>query len=289
MEKTEKYKQKYTEAEIDMFPNESYFMDANVELLKDVIHLLLALIKTKYCNESEDAIEIDKIDSVIAGNLVRLYKLDISFLQNICERKTEIALIISRAIIECYINLSYIFAKQEEEYNTVRKQYINASLSTEKKAKDIINNNIKEFDGVSSPIEDRMLSSIQSSISISEDDSFEKLANWPNIKNRCQVHDDGKLLYDFLYGIQSHAVHGTWQDLLFNHIVEEGNNFKINLNWIEPRPQVLEGVILYNILTIIKFVDKELNSIKNDIDIISNEMIDYLRILSLKHENFINN
>ena len=101
----EKIIPKYTELNISEFENENEFMDAYVELLKDTIKCLWHLVHLKYCDENSNPKEINKDDAVVGGNLNRLIKLNTSFLQNVCENKTEISLIINRCIAETAINI----------------------------------------------------------------------------------------------------------------------------------------------------------------------------------------
>jgi hypothetical protein len=112
--------------------------------------------------------------------------------------------------------------------------------------------------------------------------------NWPNIKARCQLIENGELFYDFLFGIQSHAIHGNWQDLLFNHLIERNEGFNSNIDWSEPKSQMLEGVISFNLKIIEMFVNRELNDISKEINSLLDEMKNYSKLLYIKHEDFLN-
>jgi hypothetical protein len=76
---------KYSENEVKKFINEDKFMDAYVELLKQTINSLWEIVTFKYCDKSGETLSIGKEDAVLGGNLIRLLKLNTSYLQNICE------------------------------------------------------------------------------------------------------------------------------------------------------------------------------------------------------------
>ncbi|HMG82109.1 MAG TPA: DUF5677 domain-containing protein [Ferruginibacter sp.] len=120
---------KYSNYEIENFDDNHDFIDASVELHKQTIALLWTMAGIIYCDENQEPKEITKDEAVTGGNLVRLIKLNTSFLQNACGHKLEICYIINRCISETYINLKYLLQNSEEK---VTRNYIKHSLITEK-------------------------------------------------------------------------------------------------------------------------------------------------------------
>src|SRR4051812_12224368 len=114
MTETVKIEPKYSDDEVANFDTEDKFMDASVELLKQTIELLWTTVGLKYCDADGIPKTINKDDAVIAGNLIRLIKLNTSFLQNICENKLEICYILNRCIAETAINIKYMLVEGEE-------------------------------------------------------------------------------------------------------------------------------------------------------------------------------
>jgi hypothetical protein len=278
-----KIEPKYSTEAITDFANEDAFMEAYVELLKQSIEILYYVSETKYFS-SDEPISITKDEAVVAGNLARLIKLNISLLQNTCESKLEICQIISRSLAETFVNLKYILVKGEAN---VKRNYIKHSLITEKSLWQTIKDNIDERDE-ELPIETRMKNSIQSSFDESdfELDEVSKSSKWKSIKARVkQVSSEA--FYDVFYGISSHAVHGNWQDILGNHLnkVEEG--FKMRLEWNRPRPQIIHGPIIFNLDIALAFSDnndsEEFNLIKSKAEILKK----YLLALSEGHEELL--
>ena len=102
------------------------------------------------------------------------------------------------------------------------------------------------------------------------------------------IADDN--FYSVLYGISSHSVHGNWQEILFSHLNKNGEGFEIDLNWTQPRPQIIEGTS-FQLLEVIKvFTDSE---IKNEVEKekilnLADDFFTTLSILYVNHERLIN-
>jgi hypothetical protein len=287
MYEIEKIEPKYTSNQVLDFDNEDQFMDAYVELLKQSIQLIWIIVGLKYCGKDGEPIKIQKDDAVIAGNLVRLIKLNTSFLQNICEGKLEICYILNRCIAETQVNAKYMLVEGEDR---VRRNYIKHSLRTEKELWNTISENISKRDGDILPIESRMQISIQKSFDKSDFDIEEvnRSSKWKSIANRAEAVA-GDLFYDVFYGISSHSVHGNWQDILMNNLKKTDDGFMIKLDWQRPRPQILDGPIYLNLDIVRLFVDKELN-LHSDFDLLKIKcdlLNDYFVTLTDIHEKFM--
>lgn len=172
---------KYSKEEVEAFDNDDSFMDAYVELLKQSIELIYKIVWLRYCDENGSPKAINREEAVVGGDLVRLIKLNVSFLQNICEGKLEICFIINRCLAETSINVKYMLVEGEER---VKRNYIKYSLITEKELLSIISNNIRANKGDPLPIEERMQNSIKRSFEQSDFD-FEEVkrsSKWKSIK-----------------------------------------------------------------------------------------------------------
>jgi hypothetical protein len=118
--------------------------------------------------------------------------------------------------------------------------------------------------GEISPIEERIKKSIEKSFDSSdfELDEVRNSSKWKSILSRAQKVASPNF-YEIFYGISSHSIHGNWQDILFNHLKKENNEFLLNLDWVRPRPQIMDGVIILNLETTILFAERELNGISD--------------------------
>lgn len=258
MNKPEKLQPKYSDKQIEKFASENKYMDAYVELLKQSIISLWQIVHLKYCDKFDKPITIDKDSAVLGGNLIRLLKLNTSYLQNICEGKSEICFIIGRSLAETAINLKYMLIESEER---VKRNYIKYSLITEKELWETIKSNIAERNGDTLNIEKRMQKSIENSFDASdfEIEDINRSSKWKSIKSRADAVA-GEMFYSVFYGIGSHAVHGNWQDVLMNNLKKSDDNFKLQLDWNSPRPQMLDSPIIFNLDLLQIFMEKELHS-----------------------------
>jgi hypothetical protein len=255
----EKIEPKYSTEEISSFKNEEQLLEATVELLKQTIELIYIITGLRYCDQEGNSRQVSREEAVIGGNLVRLIKLNTSFLQNICELKSEIAFIVSRCIAETAINIKYMLIEGGKK---VKRNYIKFSLITEKDLWNTIKENTARRNGDTLGIEERMRKSIKRSFETSDFDLDEvsNSSKWKSISSRAEKVAPPDF-YDIFYGVSSHMIHGNWQDILFNHIKRKGKELFLNFEWVRPRPQIMDAPITLNLDIVKTFAKKELNEI----------------------------
>ena len=251
-----KIEPKYSKTELTEFKDENQFMDAYVELLKQTITLLFLIVGDRYC-EGKEGIprKISRNEAIIGGNLTRLIKLNTSFLENICNGKLEICYILNRCIAETAINTQFMIVEGEEN---VLRNYIKYSLITEKELWNTIKDNVKDRNDEKLHIEERMQKSIERSFNSSDFDleNVNRSSKWKSIAKRAE-YVAGDQFYKVFYGIGSHSIHGNWQDILMNNLTKEDDEFKLNLEWNRPRPQIMDGAIIMNLVLTKSFAEKE--------------------------------
>lgn len=288
MTDTKKIESKYSDKDVANFDTEDKFMDASVELLKQTIELLWTIVGLKYCDSKGIPKTINKDDAVIAGNLIRLIKLNTSFLQNICDNKLEICSILNRCIAETYVNIKYMLVEGEER---VKRNYIKNSLITEKELWETILSNVQGNNGDRSPIEDRMQASIKNSFDNSDFDIDEvkRSSKWKTVKSRADLVG-GEMFYTIYYGGSSHSIHGNWQDILTNNLEKTDAGFKVNLKWNKARPQIVDGPAILNTEIVGLFADKELKGTPDELTLkeACRTLMKYQKSLSDRHETWMN-
>lgn len=283
-----KIEPKYSKAELTEFKDENQFMDAYVELLKQTITLLYLIVGERYC-EGKEGIprKINRNEAIIGGNLTRLIKLNTSFLENICNGKLEICHILNRCIAETAINTQFMIMEGE---SNVLRNYIKYSLIIEKELWNTIKDNVKDRNDKKLHIEERMQKSIERSFNSSDFDleNVNRSSKWKSIAKRAE-YVAGEQFYKIFYGIGSHSIHGNWQDILMNNLTKENNEFKINLEWNRPRPQIMDGAIIMNLILTESFVEKEklngLESYSEKVDL----LMRYHSDLTNEHEKYLKN
>jgi hypothetical protein len=196
-------------------------------------------------NIIKDGPTLSRDNAVINGNLVRLWKLLVEILDRTAEHHRETASILSRLMFETIVNTKYIMRNFSPE---IIESYIRHSLRHERELRDTIQKNIAARNGIVKPIEDRMLRSIEKAekyagISLDSIDTTKRPKAWGDVSLWKKAEQVGlELPYLAVFGGMSHNVHGSWQDLYEYHLEpQEDGTFLPNLNWKQPRPQILNS------------------------------------------------
>lgn len=142
------------------FADEEPFMVQSVNILEQTrksTMLLASLITT----DKESKFELwDQRRTILAGLLIRSYKLIDAFLDQTCKKRQEIASILARCVFESTINLTFLLTFNEAQNFTSFATY---SLKTEKRIISELNLKVQNRGSIL-PIESRILESCASAI-----------------------------------------------------------------------------------------------------------------------------
>lgn len=137
------------------------------------------------------------------------------------EDRREVVYALSRCITESATNLRYLILKND---NALFDSFVKTSLGGERESFDTINANIKARGGKVLPIEKRMLEMFErlcKSSDIKIEDVQPGHRDWGvNMRHRIEALGVPEHAYVSLQRFGSHAVHGTWVDLLVHHLSE---------------------------------------------------------------------
>lgn len=275
--------------EIKKFDSEEKFMSLAVELFKEVGQITSILSCAYRLDTKNNPRKWKRDEAVLGGLMVRFSKLQIGFLDQICQKRLEIANILFRCLGESIINLEYLLTRSTDD---LFNEYIEYSLREEKRLLNKIKENITER-GYEIPIETRMKRSIErsfkkSSFSVEQVDE-KKWKPWGE-----KIYERAKKIgmeeiYFALFSLPSHAVHGNWQDLITYHLDYENKEFSPKTQWGYPRPQPLFAVALLS-AEINKLYLKEIIpdcSDKDKINKILDDIFLRIRVADELHEQFI--
>jgi hypothetical protein len=185
-------------------------------------------------------------DAVLAGHMVRLARLCRALLQDVNERRAEVAWVLARMLYETGINLRYLLKHRSPE---LLNRFLYQSLQKDLELEGRIRTNIEERGGEVPPIEERMLRSIERSLAWAaverEDVPSSRIAHWGGGSFRGRLKDLGmEEAYLGLFGFPSSNVHGGWHDLVQHSLeFEEGCGFVPHFDEVEVRPQLLHSII----------------------------------------------
>ena len=184
----------------------------------------------------------DRDHAVVGGNMVRLYKLLSSLLDQTTRDRRETSTIVARLAFETAVNLRYLIANFSP---ALIESYIRYSLRHERKLQDLIRANIAERNGREQPIETRMLKSLKRTADVAgiQLDAIDLRSKAPwggkNIQQKAAALGWADP-YEAVFAGMSHNVHGSWQDIYDYHLHADGHDhFTPNLDWHPMRPQFL--------------------------------------------------
>jgi hypothetical protein len=199
----------------------------------------------------------DRDRAAVGGNMVRLYKLLDSFLDQTSQRREEISWILGRLIFETAVNIRYLIANFSEE---LIDSYVKHALRQERLLFDRVQTNIRER-GWMLPVEDRMLKSIRRAVSaagVSLDDvdpTDRRPWGGKNAYQKTQAVGLGDA-YLAAFGGGSQNIHGNWNEVYGNNLHwDEADSFTPNTEWRYPRPQMINALALVVVGTIKLYFD----------------------------------
>jgi hypothetical protein len=282
-------KTEINEEDIKKFDSENGFMHLAVELLKEVGIITTVNACTFRFDENNNPRKWSRNEAISGGLMVRITKLQSSFLDQVCQNRMESAMILFRCIGESLINIHYLLKNESSE---LYDKFIEYSLREEKRLLNNINDNISKR-GPELPIEKRMKKSITRAFQTSnfkvEDVDENNMQSWEeNIYKRAKSVGLGNM-YSGIFSLPSHYVHGNWQDLMSNHLEFENGEFSPNPDWNSPRPQPLLALCMLSIDANKLYINKTLPDCPDRRKI--SDLLDDIRsrtvIVDRLHEEFL--
>ncbi len=275
--------------EIKKFNTEGQFISLSVELLKEVGQITAILSCVYRIDEKNNIRKWTRNEAVLGGLMVRISKLQIGIIDQICQNRMEIAIILFRCLIESLINLQYLLKGDSEE---IYDEYIEYSLREEKRLLNRIKQNIDKR-GYELPIESRMKHSINkafrtSSFSFTQVNE-KKWQPWgKKIYERAKSIGMGESYFG-LFSLPSHAVHGNWQDLITYHLEYKNSEFSPKTQWGYPRPQHLLVASLLSAESNRLYLEEIIPecSDKEQINKLLDDIIYRIRVTDKLHEQFL--
>ena len=164
---------------------------------------------------------------ITQGMLIRIAQLMLSVVKLASEgRHRESITILKRCIDETALNIMYLLQKKEEQ---IYEKYRRYSLIPEADLWDLIERNIQLRNGAELPIETSMKTSILRACASAQIDLAtvpRKHVNWGgSVRDRCKELGMEEF-YNAVMRIPSHAVHGSFVDLI-QHYLKQDNGLLV--------------------------------------------------------------
>ena len=206
---------------------------------------LVRICGSVFQGHETSGIKLRRNQAVCVGLLVRVYKLMMSVLKlSSGVEHGEVVQALNRCIIESTINLRFLLSRNDSE---LYDRFIKASLSADIELYNQIQSNITGRGGKQFVIEQGMLQSIKrlcelSGVAVENVDL--KAGAWGgSLKDKAEAVGIGPG-YVALQRIPSHAVHGTWVDLVKNHLTPKGGGLEPNFEWTRTDGKLLSPIAI---------------------------------------------
>ena len=237
---------KITEAMLEDCRAKGQFGSLVFELYKEADGLISA-IGASYPGNASHSVKFDRNQAICVGLLVRISKLMLSVIKLSSDiEHGETVKALNRCIVETSVNLRFLLLK---DCNEVYEQFVKNGLRGERELYDIIHQNMEHRGNKQLAIEESMLKSILDkceSSGVRIEDVDLRARSWGGTfrdKLSALEFDDGA--YTVLQRISSHAVHGTWVDLLSHHLVRHDDGYEPNFDHLQTDGELLMPVACF--------------------------------------------
>jgi Family of unknown function (DUF5677) len=221
---------------------EDVFAEAAFELLKDIAQTNVVAVCIEERDDEGAPIPMTRDAAILGALLVRCMKLTHGLLQTASDRRMELLNLFIRPLIESAVNLRFLLELGNPD---VFQDFVVYSFRADRQLRERIRTHITEAGGTATPIQARILDSIDRSLKrsgVGQDDR--PTGAWPQrIFDRFDqlgLNDE----YLFQFSVQSHYVHGNWHELLSYHLRKHEGGFLLDTSWGDVRPQPLLAATL---------------------------------------------
>jgi hypothetical protein len=195
--------------------------------------------------------------AVLRGLLNRASRLMVANLRLASLQKhAEASRLLNRSICETGILVQWLVRMGNED---AFRRYLAKGLDAELRLKTNIQQNIRDRGGEMLVIEQRMLATIDEMCALADltEDDIKKTKPLPDLASMLQFLGHENLSYTVIQRLGSHAVHGTWPDLLAHYLEVESGTFVLTDNVIVPEGTEFVAsatVVLEAVATFARFV-----------------------------------
>lgn len=243
---------------------------------------VIAVVVSAHLYESYDPSEgvLSRNQAIGAGLVIRIAKFMkpvMALLVDKVSEHGEVIMALNRCITESATNLKFFCEKATDQDF---EDFVKSSLKPEKEEYIIIQENIKRR-GSTLPIETRMLNSINRVFKISGITEIDKLTiprrkDYKSILTALNMES----IYPMLQGIPSHAIHGSWVDIVLHHLEEAGSGFRPKPESVTPDPRLLCPINIFVLTAVESYVRKYFPKNHNGISILLVRVADLVERLT---------
>ncbi len=246
-----------TEEAIEACRTKDQFGALVYELYKEAGGLVCVTSST-FIGYEGDAIRFDRNQAICAGLLVRISKFMLSVVKlSAGIEHGETVQVLNRCIIESTVNLRYLLLRDDED---IYDRFVKNSFVAERELYDMIQENIEARDGEQLAIEQNMLKSILQkceSSGVTIEEVGLRAGGWGgSFRDRLSALGLDERAYTVFQGIPSHAVHGTWMDLLNTHLIRREDGFEPDLDHLRTDGELLSPIGIFVVEAAREYLNK---------------------------------
>ena len=176
------------------------------------------------------------------------------------------------------------------------RRYLRKGLEGDEELWAFLEGEIEKRDGKTLVMEERMLNSIKRSFNTAEitRDELKQIKGMPSFRQICEQLGYNDMAYVSVMRIGSHAVHGTWSDLLFSYIEQVEGRFQLRDNdRTSPSENFYTTANFFTISTLKSYIsfiltpDPQTTAIIDKLDSIGKEVWDYREQSAEGDYNFV--
>lgn len=220
----------------NLLPQRSEFNRAGLDGLSDreLLEVALGLYREashaiQACAQNHHPEKLtDRPRAICCGLLVRItkYMLAVDTLATHLAESADVLMALNRCMLESCVNITYLLTVDTP---AVFDEFVKKGLGPEREYYDSVQANIESAGGIRTPMEDRILESIlrtvtRSGLTINEVPVRHQ--DWgPSMRDKISAIEWGGMYVG--YRQWSHAVHGSWADVLMRHLTYSDDGFTV--------------------------------------------------------------
>lgn len=203
------------------------FTSLSFELYKEV-GVVATVSASCYIGMPGDPHLMPRNQAICAGLLIRICKFMTGIVVLTATRESrEVAMALMRCIMDTAVTIRFLILRND---NAIYDEFVWRSLSPEGELFDLVQRNIAARGGESLPVERRLLKTINDLVEASGltiDDIPRQHRDWGGGLRKRLIALGIEDTYVGSQRMPSHAIHGTWVDLLIHHLEQSDSGWRL--------------------------------------------------------------
>ena len=231
------------------------FGGLSFDLLNETTMLMYAV--SEYRSATGEDLYLTRNQAVCAGLIIRISKMMMSILKlSSGYEHGETVSVLCRCVFESSINVRYLL---QQNRDALYERFVRVGLNGEKSLYDAITSNIEERGGVVLGIEASMLESINRTCQgsgVDIEDVNPKAGEWGgSFRDKLDALGIQRGAYS-LQAMASQSVHGSWSDLVRNHLSIEESGYRVDTDHKPTNGKFLGPVAVFALGAAIPYLDE---------------------------------